>query len=70
MKSVDIHIISALDMACTCAELHKGHICVLQEKGLTSKIKNLTNTPQFICERCSQEANSENSVCIPLQLFI
>jgi hypothetical protein len=70
MNIADQHYAKELNMFCTCSELHNGHICVLRGKGLSSKVKNLTCTPNVVCEKCNQEANSKNSVCFPLQLFI
>ena len=70
MNKADPNSYTMLDVDCTCAELHKDHMCVLLGKGLNNKINSLKCTPNVVCEKCNQEANSEKSVCVPLQLFI
>jgi len=70
MNILDQHGERELDMLCECSKLHNGHLCVLRGKGLSSKIRDLSFTPDVVCERCNQEANSKNSVCIPVPLFI
>lgn len=70
MNIADQHNIKELDMLCTCSKLHKNHMCVLRGKGLTNNVKSLTCTPNVIYDKCNQEANSKNSVCIPIPLFI
>jgi hypothetical protein len=58
------------DRVCNCEEKHQEHLCVLKSKGLTHEINQLTNNPNVACANCSEEANSEDRVCIPVQLFI
>ena len=58
------------DKVCSCEEKHQDHICVLRSKGLTHKIKQVTNIPNVACSNCYEEANSEDKVCMPVQLFI
>lgn len=70
MNMADPHTSETSDVDCTCAELHKEHMCVLRRKGLINTINRLMCAPHVICEKCDHEANSENSVCVPLQLFI
>jgi hypothetical protein len=59
------------DKLCTCeAEKHQDHICMLKNKGLTHKIKQLTSNPNVTCLACGELANSEDNVCAPATLFI
>ncbi|GFE58806.1 hypothetical protein AOG1_26860 [Geobacter sp. AOG1] len=58
------------DTKCNSEEKHQCHMCVLRNMGLTSKIKQLTRTPNVACSKCGEEANSKDCVCIPVQLFI
>ncbi len=58
------------DFLCSSEEKHQGHVCVLRSKGLAKTVKNATDTPNVICLRCDQEANSEKNVCFPMPLFI
>jgi hypothetical protein len=70
MNMADQHDVKNTDMLCTCPRLHKNHICVLRGKGSSSKVKLLSCTPNVVCEKCNHEANSGDSVCIPISLFI
>jgi hypothetical protein len=58
------------DKICNCEENHQSHICMLKYKGKTRDIKNLTSTPNVACCNCSEQANSEDNVCISAPLFI
>ena len=59
------------DKECTCeAEKHRGHICMLKNKGLTHKIKQLTSNPNVACLKCGEMANSDDDVCSSGPLFI
>ena len=55
---------------CSCAEKHHNHLCVLRSKGLTKEISHLTSNPNVTCVLCGEDANSEESVCSPVPLFI
>jgi len=55
---------------CSCEEKHQAHLCMLRSKGLTSRIRELASTPNVLCLNCDEEANSEDNVCIPVQLFV
>jgi len=58
------------DSNCGCREKHKNHLCVLQDKGLIHQVRILTCNPNVECEKCNRVADSEDSVCIPVPLFI
>jgi len=58
------------DKNCNCEEKHRDHICSLKHKGLTHKIQILTRSPNVACSNCGEEADSEDSVCSPMPLFI
>jgi hypothetical protein len=58
------------DCKCRCEEKHQNHLCVLQGKGLIHQAQLLTCNPSVECETCNRMADSEDSVCIPVPLFI
>ena len=55
---------------CPCEEKHRGHLCELRYKGLTHRIRQVTDSPNIACLKCGEEANSEDNVCLPVALFI
>jgi len=58
------------DKRCACEEKHGRHLCVLRSRGMTGAIVRLTGNPNVACQRCGEEANSEESVCLPVPLFV
>lgn len=58
------------DERCRCEENHQGHLCTLRFKGLTHRIKQLTDKPNVACLKCGEKANCEDHVCVPVPLFI
>ncbi len=58
------------DKVCRCEGKPRDHICALRSKGLTLKIKQLTNNPNFACSICGEVSNSEANICSPVPLFI
>lgn len=58
------------DKICSCLEKHYDHLCVLRDKGMTKKIRQLTGKPDVACFTCGEEADSEDNVCSPVPLFI
>lgn len=51
---------------CTSAEKHEGHMCVLKSKGIDTCA--LTDNPTVVCFTCGAEANSADSVCVPMPI--
>jgi hypothetical protein len=58
------------DTACRCVEKHYSHLCVLRSKEKSGEIASKTNTPNVVCNKCGEEANSKDNVCLPVQLFV
>jgi hypothetical protein len=64
----DQNDINDSDMACSCGEMHKGHICWLTHMGLLNEVYHLTCSPTVSCSKCGAKANLPNNVCFPVPL--
>jgi len=53
---------------CTCAGAHSGHLCVLESRGLTEQIAQITDKPTVVCFTCGREANCAENVCNPMPI--
>lgn len=58
------------DKRCMCEERHQCHMCVLRDKGLIRQIERASSNPNVACVECGEEANAEDSVCVPVTLFV
>ena len=45
---------------------HENHICkMIEENGLTPKIKGLVGNPKFVCSCCGRAAANADNLCAP-----
>lgn len=53
---------------CESMENHDKHICQLANKIAIGEIKELVESPNFICENCARVARSSSNLCKPKSL--
>ena len=53
---------------CESMENHDKHICQLAKKVAIRDIKELVDSPNFICENCARVAKSNSNLCKPKSL--
>ena len=53
---------------CESMENHDKHICQLAKKVAIGEIKELVDSPNFICENCARVAKSNSNLCRPKSL--
>jgi len=54
---------------CCCEEKHEDHICELDRKGETARIRYITDDPVVTCLSCGSEANASEHVCTPVPIY-
>ncbi len=47
---------------------HTQHICALAAEKKMDVIKQLTQSPQYICANCGRAADSEENLCNPVHI--
>ena len=53
---------------CESMENHEKHICQLAKKVAIGEIKELVESPNFICKNCARVAKSSENLCHPKSL--
>ena len=53
---------------CESMENHEKHICQLATKVALGEIRELVDSPNFICENCARVAKSDKNLCKPKSL--
>jgi hypothetical protein len=53
---------------CESMENHDKHICQLAEKVAIGEIRELVESPNYICENCARVAKSNTNLCRPQSL--
>jgi hypothetical protein len=51
-----------------CVGDHEGHICVLASKDMFNVIKEITQSPEYICFNCGRVADQSRHLCNPMPL--
>jgi len=51
-----------------CTTGHKGHICVLVSEGRFEDIRELVNSPKYLCFNCGRVADKKTNLCNPMPL--
>lgn len=66
--SEEKHLGNYEKQVCTSLENHARHICQMAKKVATGEIKELVESPQYICENCARVAKSDTNLCRPASL--
>lgn len=53
---------------CKGHHVHHGHICVLISEGKIDEVRELVQSPKFICFNCGRVADDAINLCNPMPL--
>jgi hypothetical protein len=53
---------------CEAPAVHREHLCVLMERGMSAEVAARSQNPQFQCKNCGAYADTSQDLCRPAPL--